>query len=84
MFVQRIKNVFSVASVYTHNQNLTCLYIQRNYPRNESSKLCLPPTDVSEAPRPVVVNDTHSISGAETLSIKADPLIGFVPHSVSR
>lgn len=37
----------------------------------------LPPTDASEAPRPGYVNDTRSVSGAETLSIKADPLIGF-------
>lgn len=37
----------------------------------------LPPTDVSEAPHPGDVNDTRSVSGVETLSIKADPLIVF-------
>lgn len=37
----------------------------------------LPPTDVIEEPQLVNVNDTHSVSEAETLSIKADPLIGF-------
>lgn len=42
-----------------------------------------PPTDVSEEPQLMNVNDTHSVREAATPSIKADPLIGFAPHFMS-
>lgn len=65
----------------------TCLTTVHVFMKKASQKHThqtrLPPTDVIEEPQLVDVNDTHSVSEAETLSIKADPLIGFVPHFVS-